>query len=150
MIVSDVMSPDVKFVTPQTTVADARELMRRERIHHLVVKQRGGLVGIVSARDLGRRSPQPSRQGRTVSEVMNRHVLAVDGKATLGRVAYLMRGHSVGCLVVRERGVVTGIVTTSDLLGKLENVARRERAKAGSAIHHRVSHRHRDRGDGMW
>lgn len=150
MTISEVMSPDVQCVAPSTPIGEARELMTKKRIHHLVVTQGKNLMGLVSARDLGRRVAGATAK-RTVSDVMSRHVLTIDQSATLGRASFMMRGHSVGSLVVLERGRVVGIVTPADLLGLLGRGAeRRPRADTRTAIHHRVAHRHRSSGDGTW
>jgi CBS domain-containing protein len=148
MTVAEVMSPDVKHVLPETPTADAKALMRRERIHHLAVIKGKDLLGIVSARDLSRGS---AGKKSTVADAMERHVIAVEPTATTARVAQLMRGRSIGCVIVRERGRVVGIVTIADLLGKLGAGRRRhDRATSGDAIHNRVPHRHRHSGDGTW
>jgi CBS domain-containing protein len=81
---------------------------------------------------------------------MSRHVLFIERDVTVGRASHKMRGHSVGCLVVLERGQVVGIVTPSDLLGLLEGSGARKAAGTKPAMHHRVAHRHRSRGDGTW
>lgn len=149
---AEIMSVDVESVSPGTPIAAAREMMRRKRFHHLVVKKNGDILGIVSARDLGHRYSAGTVSPRTVSDVMSRHVLTIDGGATVNRASYKMRGHSVGCLVVLARGRLAGIVTTSDLLGLLSQDSNTRRSRAGTttAIHHRVGHRHRARGDGTW
>lgn len=151
MTVLDVMTGDVRSVPPTMAAADARALMRREHIHHLVVTQGPDLVGVVSARDLSRRVPGAASKRRTVADVMTRHVVTVDDQATLGRASYVMRGHSIGCLVVLRRGRVVGIVTAADLLGLLGRGAERlARGDTRTPLHHRVGHRHRSRGDGVW
>lgn len=151
MIVSEVMTADVQCVPPAMFTSDARELMQSKRIHHLVVKRGSDLLGVVSARDLDRRVAGSTRVQRTVADVMSRHLLIIDEQKTLGRASYIMRGHSVGCLIVVRRGEVVGIITAADLLGLLGRGAeRRVRADTRTAIHHRVAHRHRSSGDGVW
>ena len=150
MTVSDVMSRNVQCVRPSVSVAEGKDLMRRKRIHHLVVNHGANLLGIVSARDLNRRVSDASTGRRTVADAMTRHVLFIEGDATLGRASRKMRGHSVGCLIVLEHGRVVGIVTTSDLLGMLEDSGARRARGTKPAAHHRVAHRHRGRGDGVW
>jgi CBS domain-containing protein len=46
------MTRDLVTVTPQTSVAEAMELMTRRRVRHLPVLQDGRLVGLVSIGDL--------------------------------------------------------------------------------------------------
>ena len=55
MRLQDIMSTDVKTVTPSVTVATARNLMRLDGIHHLLVVDDRRVVGVVSDRDLGGR-----------------------------------------------------------------------------------------------
>jgi len=151
MIVSEVMTTDVQCVRPTMLASDARDLMRSKRIHHLVVKRGGDLLGVVSARDLDRRVAESIRVQRRVADVMSRHLLTIEEEKTLGRASYIMRGHAVGCLIVVRRGEVVGIITAADLLGRLGRGAeRRPRADTRTAIHHRVGHRHRSSGDGVW
>jgi len=149
MTLDKVMSEAVVTVSSSTTIARARQLMRKHRIHHLVVTRGADLIGIVSSSDL---TPEGSRRkAKTIADVMTRHVMTIDGRATLDRAAYVMRGRSIGCLVVLRHGEVAGIVTPSDLLGRLDMYSRRrKRASSRTALHHRVGHRHRARADGVW
>jgi CBS domain-containing protein len=150
MTVSEVMSPEVESVAPDTPIEAARDLMRERRIHHLVVTRGKNVLGLVSARDLGRRQIGTAHL-RTVSDVMTRHLMTVGAEATLARASFMMRGRAIGCLLVLDRGRVAGIVTPSDLLSLLGRGAeRRPRADTRTAIHHRVAHRRRSRGDGVW
>jgi CBS domain-containing protein len=149
MTVSDVMNADVLTITPETPIEDARTLMRQRKIHHLVVRRGAQPVGVVSAHDLSRRQSR-RRQPKTVADIMSRHLITIESRASLNRAAYKMRNHAIGCLVVLNRGMVAGIVTTSDLLGRLGDAdQRRRRADDGTAIHHRVGHRHRS-SNGVW
>src|SRR3954447_17475787 len=101
MKVSDIMTHPVITVTPETTVAEAAELMLGHRISGLpVVDAAGGVVGIVTEGDLLRRAETgPERRrarwleflvapgrlaseyahahGRRVGEVMTDTVLSV-------------------------------------------------------------------------
>jgi CBS domain-containing protein len=150
MTVSDVMNADVLSVAPETPIEEAQTLMRQRKIHHLVVQRGPQPMGVVSTHDL-RSMGATRRRPKTVSEIMSRHLLTIEGRASLDRAAYKMRNHAIGCLIVLNRGTVAGIVTTSDLLGRLGDVdQRRRRADAGTAIHHRVVHRRRSRADGVW
>ncbi len=150
MNISDVMSDAVETTAPDTLIDKAREQMKVKGIHHLVVMRGKDLLGLVSARDLGRRRADAVKK-RTVSDVMSRHVLSIDGQTTLARASFMMRGRNIHCLVVLEKGRLAGIVTPADLLGLLGlGAERRPRADTRTAIHHRVAHRHRSRGDGTW
>jgi len=149
MTVSELMTEDVITVPPTTSISEARALMRKQSIHHLVVTRGAHVLGVVSSRDLAR--VDKTGTPKTVAEVMTRHVFTIDGNAPLGRASYAMRGRSIGCLVVLRQGQIAGIITTADLIDQLGNPLRRKlRAEARTALHHRVTHRHRARADGVW
>jgi len=50
--VSEIMTPDVMTVTPETSVLKALEMMRMHNVRHLPVATDEELVGMVSLRDL--------------------------------------------------------------------------------------------------
>jgi len=50
--VSDVMTPVVHTVSPSTPVEDVARVMRRKRIHRMIVEENGKVAGIISALDL--------------------------------------------------------------------------------------------------
>ena len=72
MRVSEIMTEGVQTVPPTMPAADAWELMRRKRIHHLVVTRNSDVVGILSDRDTGSGVGADVRAGRTVADLMTR------------------------------------------------------------------------------
>jgi CBS domain-containing protein len=119
MRVQDVMTEGVQTIAPTSAAEDAWELMRRNEFHHVVVTRGSRVVGLLSHRDAGGRQGVMVRRGRTVEELMTRPVVTVEPTATVRKAANLMRGHSIGCAVVTNRGRVVGIVTVADLLDLL-------------------------------
>jgi acetoin utilization protein AcuB len=117
MLVRDLMTPRVQDVSADAPCARARGLMVVRGIRHLVVRQEGRIVGVVSQRDLG--GPRGAVPPGRVEEVMSRHVVTVEPTATLRRAANLLRGHLVGCLPVVDDDRLVGIVTISDVLDLL-------------------------------
>ncbi len=73
MLVRDRMTPNPTTVTPDTSVKDALDLIRRKRFRHLpVVDENGKLVGITTEKDLvyaspSRRCPSASLRFSTFS-----------------------------------------------------------------------------------
>jgi CBS domain-containing protein len=140
----------VESISPDAAVDDARALMRQRGIHHLVVRRGKAVLGLVSDRDLGGRAATAPAE-RTVSEVMTTPVVTVDPSAPITRVANLMRGRSIGSVVVSDRGRVTGIVTVSDLLDLLgRGAARAPKRQARAILAKRVPHRKRHAASGVW
>jgi acetoin utilization protein AcuB len=116
MRVQDVMTKEVQTIAPTASAVEAWELMRGRRIHHLVVTKGREVIGVLSDRDAGGRAGTAVRRTRTVSELMTRPAVTVGPAATIKKAANVMRGRSIGCLVVVDAGRAVGIVTVSDLL----------------------------------
>jgi CBS domain-containing protein len=151
MRVQDVMTEGVQTVSPGTAAEDAWALMRQKGIHHLIVTRGARPVGVLSDRDAGGLRGRPLRAGRTVSELMTEPVITVPRTTPVKRAANLMRGHSIGCLVVTDAGKVVGIATVSDLLELIGRGLERpvETAKRWT-LKHRAPHRKQRIATGVW
>lgn len=114
MRVDEVMQREVKTIEPSESAGEAFAKMKLNRFHHLVVMERGRVVGVVSDRDL--RATRGAERDLPVQAVMARDVVAVTTTTTLRQAANLMRGRSIGCLPVLQGKRLVGIVTTTDLL----------------------------------
>ena len=112
MYVRELMTPRVVAVRPADSLAAARQLLRENRIHHLIVTDENGQpVGLLSYRDVMGKDDRD-----TVGRVMSRDVVTVEPWDTVRNAAAMMIGRTHGCLPVVEGGRVTGIITTTDLL----------------------------------
>jgi CBS domain-containing protein len=151
MRVQDVMTRAVQTVAPGAAAEEAWERMRRKRIHHLAVIDGAGLVGVLSDRDAGGRQGMSVRRNRTVGELMTPAVVTVPPSTTVRKAANLMRGRSIGCLIVTEAARVVGIVTIADLLELLGRGADRGVENATRwTLKHRAPHRKRHGAFGAW
>jgi acetoin utilization protein AcuB len=111
MYVKELMTPNVITISPQDTLAVARELLRAHRIHHLLVVENEEVVGVLSYRELIGKDDTT-----TIAHVMCRDVQTVQPWDTIRVAATRMIGRTQGCLPVLDAGKVQGILTTSDLL----------------------------------
>jgi acetoin utilization protein AcuB len=151
MRVAEIMSTAVQQVGPDVAAEEANSLMGLKRIRHLVVMDGSTLKGIVSERDLGGRSGAATRKDRRVVDLMTEHVVAVAPDTPVRKAANLMRGRTIGCLVVIERNRVVGIVTTADLLELLGRGADRPSPTRKRAdLHYRAPHRAKKSPRGVW
>ena len=114
-------------VTPTTPVSEARELMQRERIRHLLVMEGERLVGIVTDRDIRLALPSPATNlsvwevsyllmKLTVGQMMTRSVITIGPDRPVMEAVRLMLGLKIGALPVTEARRVLGIITETDLL----------------------------------
>jgi len=129
MKVNELMT-SVNLITagPDTAILDARQLMLKERIRHLLVTEAdGSLVGIVTDRDIRLNLPSQATSlsvweinhlltKLTVGEVMTRTMITIGPDSEARDAAVLMLDHSIGALPVTERGRLVGIITETDIM----------------------------------
>lgn len=149
--VQDVMSRQVRTIAPDETADEAYRVMRMRRIHHLVVMDGRRIAGVLSDRDLGSGPGAAARKGREVGELMTTGVVTVPPDTPMRKAANMMRGRSIGCVVVTEAGKVVGIVTVSDLLALVgKGVEHPVEQSKRWTLKHRVPHRKIQRASGVW
>jgi acetoin utilization protein AcuB len=146
----DIMTEGVQTVPAAMPAAEAWELMRRKRIHHLIVTSGPQMLGVFSERDAAGRSGASIRARSTVADLMTPNVVSIDPSTPVRKVANLMRGRTIGCIPVRDGERLVGIVTVSDLLTLLGHGAGRAVQFGRRALHHRAPHKALHRARGVW
>jgi CBS domain-containing protein len=127
MLVQDVMTREVVTLTPEQTLRDAIEVLRREHIRHLPVVEGNKLLGIVTDRDVKRATPSvltgvgnddynKSLLTITVAQLMTREPITVPGGSSLKSAVETLINSRVGALPVVDDGYLVGILTDSDVL----------------------------------
>lgn len=114
--VGDVMSTAVETVKAGDSAEKAYNRMYEQEVHHLVVVGNGGVVGVVSERDMGGRGGASLRRDRAVADLMTSPVVTAKPDSTLREAAKLLRGRTIGCLPVLDGHKLVGIITLSDIL----------------------------------
>jgi CBS domain-containing protein len=151
MRVKDVMTKEVARISPSATADEAWRLMRERRIHHLVVTDGRRVVGVVSERDAGGRMGSTVRQNRRVGDLMTAPAVTVESDATIRKAANLMRGRSIGSLVVLDNDRSVGIITVSDLLELVgRGIDRGAATTTRWTLRHRAPHRKTTRAPRAW
>ena len=124
---SDIMSRDIVSVSPDTALMDIRRLLHERGFHHLLVRENGDLVGVISDRDvLQAISPfldtysESARDVRSLerpaSEIMRPNPVTMTPETSVADAASALLTHSISCLPVVADNDLVGIVTTKDLL----------------------------------
>ncbi|WP_060483888.1 HPP family protein [Pseudomonas sp. NBRC 111123] len=139
-----VMSRDVQFASPQTTLEQAWKMLDSHHLKTLPVLQQGKLVGIVSLSDLVGPAMQRGQfswrglLGRKVvrmEQVMSRRVVSVSSQHPLERLLPLLCEQGMHCLPVLDGDQLVGVVTQTDLVAGLK---RQLLSAAGSASDNRI------------
>jgi len=144
------MSEPVETVPAVMRLKEARDLMHGLRVHHLIVKEAGKVVGVLSASDVAPARTQRAGDEVRVGDVMSLNVASIDQNETVRKAANLMQGRSIGCLAVTGERQLVGIVTVSDLLRLLGKGGERRTSADRASLHYRVPHRKQRSGSGRW
>jgi acetoin utilization protein AcuB len=127
MKVRELMTGAPITVRPDTPVFDARQIMVKERIRHLLVTENKRLVGIVTDRDIRLNLPSQATSlsmwevnyllaKLTVAQVMTKSVIITGMEQDAADAARLMLEHKIGALPVLDGSDLVGIVTETDML----------------------------------
>lgn len=130
MFVANRMTPNPVTVGEETSVLEALDIMRRNKVRRLPVVRDQKLVGIVTEADLVRVSPSPATTlsvfemnyllaRMKVKDVMAKEVVTVRPETTIEEAAVLMREHSIAGLPVMEGDRLVGIVTETNIFDAL-------------------------------
>ena len=108
-------------VAPDATVYDALALMAAKNLAAVLVMSEGSLVGIVSARDYGRKVVLEGKSARDVRvrEIMTTSLVTTTPEATVLDAMSLMNRHHFRHLPVLKEGKLAGVVTMSDLMSEV-------------------------------
>ena len=117
-IVKKIMTKDLVQVPWGTSLYDAEQLMDEKRIRHLpVIGPDGEAVGIISKRNI---TGLIGSKTIPVERIMQSPVEFVYEELPLRSAIFKMLENKVSCLLVaNEQNMVTGIITTDDLLWHL-------------------------------
>ena len=134
MPVKDFMTKKVVYVSPDTTVAHAADMMRDQGLRLLPVIENDKLVGLVTEGTMAEASPSKATSlsiyemnyllNKTkIRDVMIKNVVTVSQYARLEDAIYLMMKHHVGVLPVVDNEQVYGIITDKDVFKAFLEVA---------------------------
>ena len=126
MAVKDFMTKKVVYVSPDTTVAHAADMMREQGLRRLPVIENDRLVGVVTERTMAEASPSKATtlsiyemnyllNKTKIRDIMVRDVVTVSPYASLEDAVYAMMKNQVGILPVVEAGQVFGVITEKDV-----------------------------------
>lgn len=127
MLVGERMTKRPITVTEDTSLPEALELMRKEKIRRLpVLDKQGNLVGIVTELDLLKASPSPATtlsiyeipyllSKIKMRDIMTRNVITVTEDTPIEEAARIMADNKIGGLPVMRDGRLVGIITETDI-----------------------------------
>ena len=134
MSVKDFMTRKVVYISPDTTIAHAADIMREQDLHRLPVIENDKLVGLVTEGTIAEASPSKATSlsiyemnyllNKTkVKDVMIKDVITISGYASLEDAVYLTYKNKVGILPVVDNGQLYGVITDRDIFAAFLHVS---------------------------
>ena len=127
MRIRDIMSTNVVAVSEDTSIHDARKIMKAHKIRRLPVLKKDKLVGLVTERMLLEASPSPATAlsihelhyllaKMTVKDIMVRDPFTISPDMPAEDALQLGQERGFGAFPVVEDGKLVGITTESDIV----------------------------------
>jgi len=126
--VRELMSYGVHTLSPDTSVLEAEEMMRRYGHEGFPVVSHGKLLGILTRREIDK-ALQYERQDAPIKNYMHKGEIAVAPSDAVEHLQEVMMEHDVGQVPVVESGEIIGIVTRTDLIKVWSKPRRPSRAE---------------------
>jgi len=125
-------------ITSDYTVYDALKVMGEKNIGALLVIENQLLVGIISERDYARKIilKGKSSQDTLVKEIMTKDVISVSPGDKIDKCMELMSEKHIRHLPVMQDGIVTGIISITDVVTAIIE----SQKETISLLHNYISH----------
>ena len=145
--VFELMNPDVVALRPEHSVTEAQQILAARSVSGApVVDETGRVLGVVSQNDLVRKATHPDTAEKAgqffssiedyadlgttpvgassarVGDLMNKRVFSVNRDTGVAVAANIMRERRIHRLLVTDKGVLVGIVSSLDLLRVVEEL----------------------------
>lgn len=116
-VVGQIMNTDLFTVNEEEPLLLVRDLMNWHHIRHLPVENDDGeLVGLISHRDLLKYDLDSKEHAElTVGDIMISDLITVERADTIARCQELMKENKIGCLPIKCKNKICGLITDTDL-----------------------------------
>ncbi|WP_031514983.1 CBS and ACT domain-containing protein [Desulfofalx alkaliphila] len=139
MFVADYMTTSPITVSKDTSVIEALDILKKNKIRQLPVTSGYKHIGLVTEKELLAASPSPATtlsvyeikdlmSKLSVGSVMNKNPLTVTPYCAIEEAALLMRENKENSLLVIDKDVLVGIITESDIFDAIIKMSGAKRA----------------------
>lgn len=117
MKVKDIMTRNVAYISPDSSVTEAAQLMQKHNVGSIPVCDRSGVIGMVTDRDIVVRNVAHGTDPQTtpVKYIMTSQVTTVTPEMDVSQVTNIMSQNQVRRIPVVDNNMLVGIVALGDL-----------------------------------
>jgi len=106
------------MIPATATIQEASRILVTNNIHGAPVKDKDGIVGIVTLTDIGKTLAE-GKTSLKIKEIMTKDIISIDGDMPLYEVVRVFNKEKVGRLMVKVNGELVGLISKTDILAKL-------------------------------
>jgi predicted transcriptional regulator len=106
------------LIPASATIQEASRILVTNNIHGAPVKDKDGIVGIVTLTDIGKTLAE-GKTSLKIKEIMTKDIISIDGNMPLYEVVRVFNKEKVGRLMVKVNGELVGLISKTDILTKL-------------------------------
>lgn len=117
MKVKDIMTKNVAYIKPDSTVTEAAKLMQQHNVGSIPVCDQNGVVGVVTDRDIVVRNVITGTDPNVtpVSNIMTTKIATVSSDTDIAAVGDIMSQNQIRRIPVVDNSTLVGIVALGDL-----------------------------------
>lgn len=117
MKVKDIMTKNVAYINPDSSVTEAAQLMQKHNVGSIPVCDKNGVVGLVTDRDIVVRNVAHGTDPHStpVKSVMTTQVTTVSPEMDIGQVSGIMSKNQIRRIPAVDNNMLVGIVALGDL-----------------------------------
>ena len=117
MKVRDVMTSSVDWVTPDTSVVEVAQLMKKDDVGSIPICKENRLIGMITDRDIVLKVVAAGGNTNNISakDIMSTDITFVSADQDVHEAANLMSEYQIRRLPVLEKGKLVGILAIGDL-----------------------------------
>ena len=117
MKVRDVMTSLVDWVTPDTSVVEVAQLMKKDDVGSIPICKENRLIGMITDRDIVLKvvAAGGNTNNLTAKDIMSTDIISVSADQDVHEAANLMSKYQIRRLPVLEKGKLVGILAIGDL-----------------------------------
>ena len=124
MFVRDVMSRDIASIDAEESIFNACKIFRDCKVGSVFIKNKNGVVGIVTERDFIERGMLSllDIKKTKIKEIMSTNLKSIDPLDKVEKAIERMKFNKIKKLAVIQGGELVGIITLSDIAHSRPNV----------------------------
>ncbi len=134
LTVKDEMNRNVKTLGPDSTVKEASKKMTKYWMGSIVIVDGNKIAGIITERDIlskivvGEVNPAKMK----VKDMMTKNVITIEEDKELADAVKLMKVNDIKKLPVTKKGILSGIITTTDIITSMNDEMNKDGVKLDS------------------